>query len=64
MPLPRGSKAGPEHLTKRDAEGADSSSVRAHLSLSGFSVIDIEGHCRQRAAEPRLFSWVPLDYTR
>lgn len=44
MPLPRGSKDGPEDLARRDAEGANFCSVRAHLSLTlvAFSVIDAE----------------------
>lgn len=58
MPLPRGSKAGLEHVTKRAAEGADSSSVRTHLSLNGFSVIDAEATVGngQQSQDPSAWS--------
>jgi len=39
MPLPRGSKDGPEDLAKRDEEGANSCSVRARLSLALVSLM-------------------------
>lgn len=41
MPLPRGSKDGPEYL---DEEGANACSVRAHLSLVliDFNVTGVE----------------------
>ena len=56
MTLPRGSKDGPEDLAKRDAEGANSCSVRAHLSLTlvAFSVIDVEvtGGNGQQSQDP------------